>query len=166
MMNRRTGLAAVVAVLVAATYAFFFRQSDEGRIRRQLAALAAAARVEEGPANPVFRAAHLKEAFSGIFTKRVEVDVAEYARDTLAPEDLVGATIAVEAPLQAASLDFSSVRVEIADPPASARVTGTATGVGVEGGGGRRVEKRDFVMRFEKVDGTWRIASVSTLAAP
>jgi hypothetical protein len=164
-MNRRLWIAVAVAVLTGTTYALFFRQSDEGLIRRQLAALATAVRVEEGPGNPVFRAVHLKDAFSRIFTRLVEMNVAELGSEPMRREDLVGATVAVEAPLQTASLDFTGVRVAIEDPPRFARVTGTATGLGVEGDGRRRVETRDFTMRFEKADGEWRIASVSTTPA-
>ena len=165
-MNRRLWIAVVVAILAAVAYTAFFRQSDEGRIRRQLKALAAAVRVEEGPGNPVIRGLHVKDAFSKIFMPRVEVDVAELAHEAMRREELVGATVALESRFSTAALDFTGVRVEIDEPTASARVTGTAAGLGVELGGRTRVEKRDFTMRFEKVDGVWRIGAVSALSSP
>jgi hypothetical protein len=123
-------------------------------------------RVEEGPGNPVIRAGHLKDAFSRIFTPRVEIDDGELAHEPMAREELAVATVAVERPFHTATLDFTGVRVAVEDPPLYARVTGTATGTGAEGSERRRLEKREFTMRFEKVDGTWRIAAVSTLPAP
>lgn len=165
MMNRRLWIAVAIAGLAGLAYAFFFRQSDEGRIRKQLAALATAVRVEDGPGNPVFRAAHVKDAFSRLFTPRVEVDVDGLARETMRREDLVAATVSAEAPFHTAALDFTFVRVAVEDPPTGARVTGTAAGLAVDGGGRTQAEKRDFTMRFEKQDGTWRIASVSASRA-
>jgi hypothetical protein len=165
MMNRRLWVAAAVAVAAALVYTFFFRQSDEGRIRRQLRALAEAVQVEEGAGNPVFRAAHLKDAYAHLFTPRVEVDVPEVSREAMRREELVGATIGAEAPYQAVSLAFTGVRVYIDDRASSARVTGTAAITAVEGGQ-RRLEKRDFTMRFEKTDGEWRIDAVATMPSP
>jgi SnoaL-like domain len=165
MMNRRLWTAAAVAVAAALVYVYFFRQSDEGRIRRQLRALSEAVRVEDGAGNPVFRAARLKDAYAHVFTPRVEVDVPELSREPMRREELVSGTLSVEAPFQAASLDFTSVRVDIDERTASARVTGAAAFVGVEGGQ-KRVEKRDFSMRFEKADGEWRIAAVSAMPSP
>ena len=160
-MDKRLWIAVVVAVLAGGTYALFFRRSDEGQIRRQLAALAAAVRVEDGPGNPVFRAVHLKDAFAHVFVPRVEMDVPEIGREPMRREDLVGVTVAAESPFHAASLDFTGVRVAIEDPPTFARGTGTAAGLGVQGDGRMRAEKRDFSMRFEKAGGEWRIAAVS-----
>jgi hypothetical protein len=165
MMNRRLWIAAAVAIAAALVYTFFFRRSDEGQIRRQLRALAEAVRVEEGAGNPVFRAARLKDAYAHLFTPRVEVDVPELSREAMRREELVGATIAAEAPYQVVSLEFTGVRVEIDERTASARVTGAAAVTGVEGGQ-RRLEKRDFSMRFEKADGEWRVAAVATLRSP
>jgi hypothetical protein len=166
MIERRHILAGGVAILGGIVYALVFRQTDEGRIRAQLTALAAAVRVEDGPGNRVFRAAHLKDAYARIFAPRVELDVADLAHETTRREDLVGLTLALQAPLRTAALDFSSVRVQLESPADSARVTGTATGSGVEGGGQMRVERRAFTMRFEKVDGIWRIAAVSASVPP
>lgn len=160
MIDRRLWMALGLAVLTGGGYAVFFRQSDEGRIRRQLTALSAAVRVEEGPGNPVLRAAHLKDAFSRVFAPRVELDVADLARETTGREDLVALTLGAEAHLRAAGLDFTSVRVQLEEPPVSARITGTATASGVEGDGRVHVERREFTMRFDKVDGVWRIAAV------
>jgi hypothetical protein len=164
-MNRRLWIAAAVAVAAALVYTFFFRQSDEGKIRRQLRLLAEVVRVEDGAGNPIFRAANLKDAYAHLFTPRVEVDVPELSREAMRREELVGATIGAEAPYQGVTLEFTGVRVAIDDRTASARVTGAAAILAIEGGE-RRLEKRDFSMRFEKTDGEWRIAAVATMPSP
>src|ERR1700761_367432 len=87
-MNRRLWIAAAVALAAALVYTFFFRQSDEGRIRRQLRALADTVHVEDGSGNPVFRAAHVKDAYAHLFTPRVEVDVPELSREAMRREEL------------------------------------------------------------------------------
>jgi hypothetical protein len=165
MIERRHWIALGFAVVAGVVYALAFRQTDEGRIRAQLAALATAVRVQEGPGNPLIRAAHLKDAFSRIFAPRVELDVAEVARETTRRDDLVALTLAAEAPLRAAALDFTGVRVEV-EAPDAARVTGTVTASGDDGGGRVRVERRAFTMRFAKVDGAWRIAAASASPSP
>lgn len=163
-MNRKTLIAALGLVAIAAVYVIFFRQTDEDRIRAQLSALAEAVTKHEGE-NEVLYALRVDKAFARIFTRDVELKVPEISEQSRPRKELAKLTVGASHAASKLSLRYQSIRIEIDRPMARAWVTGTVTVTASRGGGigAGDSESREVVIRFGKEDDAWRIASVSTV---
>lgn len=160
-MNRKTWMAVLALVAIAATYVIFFRKTDEDRIREKLRALAEAVAKDEGE-NELIRAMRVEKAFTRIFTREVEIKVPEISEGKKARHDLATLTVGAGHAASKIGLRYESVRIEVDRPMSRAWVTGRAVISGARRGGFAEGESRDFVMRFDREEEEWKIASVGT----
>lgn len=161
-MNRKTLIAALGLVAIAAVYVIFIRKTDEDRIRAQLSALAEAVHKSEGE-NELLRAVRVDKAFAGIFTREVELKIPEISEQSRPRQELAKLTVGASHGASKVALRYQSLRIEIDRPMARAWVTGTAVVTAARGQGLGDSETREVVIRFSKEESEWRIASVSTM---
>jgi hypothetical protein len=160
-MQRRLLLAVAAAVLASLVYAFFFRRSDEGRIRKQIALLAASVRVEEGKPDPAMRALSLRGTYGRALAPRVEIEVPGVSSEVMSRDQVVALVVSGTAPFRDLAVDLGAARVEIDPSAKSARAAMSATVTARDAEGGAHTEKRDVTMRFENTEGEWRVAAIS-----
>jgi hypothetical protein len=154
-------VAAAAVGLAAAVYFAFFRPSDEDRIKSQLSKLSEAVEVKEGGGNPVFRKAHLDDAFEKIFDEDVRVSIPDLSTMKSGRAGLVALALQASVWARSASVEFSRVEIKLDDARASAKVGATATVRAVRGGGRNERDERAVDFRFAKIDGLWKITSVT-----
>jgi phosphoribosylformylglycinamidine synthase len=153
--------AGIVAGLALAGWALFGRTSEEDRIRAKLDELAEAVAVRGVEPNLVLRGARIRRAFGELFVQNVAIRVPELTSVDSGRAELVGlATQAVQL-YEHASVDLSGLRIEIDAPKASAMAHGEASLSAVRHGGTREMDTRTVALRFDKLEGDWRIVSVS-----
>jgi hypothetical protein len=159
-----------VAVAVVAGVAIYFatRQSDEARIRGQLAKLAALVRVTEDDAqtNPIGRLAHVDDALAHLVDRDVRVNVPELpsALGTATGREALGQLIASEPRfVRKLDLDFSRITVKLDDAHTSALVGLIARVRGKEADGADHDDERAVDMRFarEGGNGEWVVTTLS-----
>lgn len=160
-IKRGVLLGVLCAAAAIAIYALFFRGSDDERIRAQLTRLANAVRVDGTPVNPIVRNANLKSEFAEIFTKDVAIDVPELTSLRSGRGPLADVATQAASFYATAQIDFASVRVDLAPDARSADVVAIATLTGARQGGETERDVRRVSLRFDKVDGEWRIASLT-----
>jgi hypothetical protein len=159
----RRWILAMIAALSVAIVGYFalFRPSDEDRIRSQLAKLAEAVEVKEPGSNPVFRKARIDEAFGAVFDEDVHVSIPDLSTMKSGRAGLAALATQASVWARTASLEFSGIEIRLDDAHASAKVGATAI-VRAEGGDRRnRREERAVDFRFAKIDGLWKITSVT-----
>jgi hypothetical protein len=159
-MNRRTWIALPLVGAAALAY-FLLRPSDEERIRWQLAALGRAVVIDPAEKDPRARPLRVHEAFQKILEPSVRVEIPGVVEDVRDRDELTGMAVAVGDTLTDLTVDLRAVRVKVEPGARAARVQASATFAGaVRGGRGDRLV-REVTVRFEKVDGEWRIASIA-----
>ncbi len=161
-MNRRLWIALTFAGAAALAYLLVFRPSDEERVRRQVAALSAAVGIDASERDPRARAVRIQRVFRQVFTRSVQVDIADLVEDMHGRDELGGMAVSAAETFHAATLDFTDLRVEVDAPARVARADAMATLHGTDHEGHAQREMRDVTLLFMNVDGEWRIASVTT----
>jgi len=159
-MDKRTWILVVALCSIAAVYVLFLRKTDEDKIRGQLAALSAAVHKSEGE-NDMLRAVRVESAFSHLFTREVELRVPELREGRRPRHEL--ATLAIGAGRDASAIDLklSQIHVEVDRPMQRAWVTASAVVIANLRSGGGHQESREVVIRFDKEEDEWKIASVA-----
>ncbi|HSN98858.1 MAG TPA: nuclear transport factor 2 family protein [Candidatus Nanopelagicales bacterium] len=152
------GLIAIGVVLIA--YALL-GSSDEDRIRALLDRLAEAVRVEEGATNPLVRHGQVNEAFKEIFAKEASASVAELGTGIHGREELVRAATQVGSVYRVAYVTLGDVKLAIDSAGGTAEADARATITGAQHGQETRQDERAVKIRVEKIDGDWRIFSVT-----
>lgn len=142
-------------------YAVFGTSSDEDLILERLELLAETVRQDESDTNPVIRGARINSVFAELFTKQVSVRVPEVPDIGADRRDLVGAATQTSARFRTASVKFGSTRVDLDPSKMTAGVTTKATLDGVAHDGDMRRDTRGVTLRFEKVDGDWKIVALT-----
>jgi SnoaL-like domain len=161
-MNRRLWIAVTFAGAAALAYLLVFRSSDEERVRRQIATLTAAVRIDAGERDPRARPIRIQQAFRRVFTPSVRVDIADLVEDMHGRDELAGMAVSAAETYRAVTLDFASVRVEIDGAERTAHASAVATLQGTDHEGQAQRAEREVTMLFEDVEGEWRIASIAT----
>jgi len=151
----------IVAGLVIAIYALFFGSSDEDAIRANLTRLEDAVEVKNANTNFVVRFSQLKKEFAEIFIKKVSFQIPELSNHDNDRTEL--AKLASQAPraYQQARIDLSGLSVEIDKEGLSAVAYGDAVLDGVKLGGEPARDTREVSIRLDKIDGQWRIVSLT-----
>lgn len=163
-MNRKTWIVGLALVAIAATYVIFFRKTEEDRIREKLRALAEAIGKSEGE-NEMLRAMRVEKAFGRIFMRDVDLQISETREGKHPRHELATLTVGAGHVASKISLRYESVRIEVDRPVSSTShgwVTGTAIITASRNAGGGDSETREVVIRFDREEEEWRIASVST----
>ena len=111
--------------------------------------------------DPAARPHRIQQAFDRILLPRVEVEVPEVIEDVYGRDDMAGMVASEAGVLRELDVDVGKLRVEVDHDARRARVTGTATLTGTSLEGHRGSDVRDLTVRFEKVDGQWRIAALT-----
>jgi hypothetical protein len=159
-MDKRTWTLVVALCSIAAVYVLFIRKTDEDKIRGQLEALSKAVHKSEGE-NDMLRAVRVEGAFSHVFTREVELRIPEIKEGRRPRHELATLAIAAGRDASAIDLKFSQVHVEIDRPMSRGWVTASAAVFGNMRNGGGAQESREVVIRFDKEEDEWKIASVA-----
>lgn len=163
-MKRYLPHAAIGIGLCIFVYAVFFSSSEEDAIRAQLERLQETIEVKGGQHNPVVRGARVKGAFADIFVKEVSIEIPELTSVKAGRMELVG--LATQAPTwyRTASADLGGLRVDIDESETSALVTGAVTLSGTRLSGEPVRDTRTVSIRFDKIEGDWRIVGLTVSA--
>jgi hypothetical protein len=161
MRNRILVALAALAVLAGVVYFAVFRASDEEKIRAQLAKLSESVEVKEGGSNPVFRKARLDADFEKIFDEDVRVSIPDLSSTKPGRANLVALAMQASVWARSASVELSKIEVKLDDAHQSAKVGATATVRAVSGSGRNERDERAVDFRFAKIDGTWKITSLT-----
>ena len=147
-----------------ALYALFFSDSDEDVIRGRLELLEESIEVTPQDSNVVFRVARIKKQFEEIFVKQVSFEIPELTNLSQSRQELVN--LAANAPRMytTASVDLMSLTIDIDSSKTSAVAYGEATLTATRHGAGLERDTRTVSFRFDKVEGEWRVVSVSVSA--
>jgi hypothetical protein len=141
-----------------ATWALFFRGSDEDAVRATLKRAAEAVKVKEGE-NPVLRAARVRTELVEVLLADVAVNIPELTEVTKGRDALIGSAIAAGQLWSTADITVAFSRVQVDGESAFADVTATITATRHEGGSEKDVRKCSF--RLVKRDGAFRISEVT-----
>lgn len=155
-------MALAFAGAAALAYVLFLRPRDEARVRRQIAALADAVSIDASERDPRARAIRVQQVFRRVFTRSVQVDIADLVEDKHGRDELAGMAVSAAETFDDLTLDFGDVRVEVDRPGGIARASSVVTLTGTDHDGHPQREARDVTMRFESVRGEWRIAAIAT----
>ena len=147
--------------LLIAVYALFFSSSDEDLIRARLDQIEDAVKVSGDGTNLVLRAARVKKEFSEIFVKEVSFEIPELSSSGGARQELVALAASAPRLYSTATVDLGGLAVEIDDAGMSAVAFGEATIRGTQLSGEPQRDSRTVSLRFDKIDGDWRVVSLS-----
>lgn len=165
-IDRRAAIGLGAAIVVGALAYVALRPTDESRIRKQLARLAAAVRVTEADmqTNPIGRLAHVSGELEDLFDPDVRVSIPELT--TLRSGRRPLAEIVTGAPhyVRSFEVDFTGVTVKIDEAGASAAVGATAQVRALDRDGRTRADRRAVDFRFAKQGSAWIITTVSVWA--
>jgi hypothetical protein len=164
-MKRFLPLGVAVLGLGIFVYAVFFASSDEDEIRDRLELLASSVEVTGQQENIVLRGARIRDTFESLFTKEVVIEIPELTSVSTGRMELV--SLATQAPswYRSASVDVSSLDVQIDDAGLSAHVVGPVILTATRLSGEPIRDRRTVSLRFDKIDDDWRIVGV-TVSAP
>lgn len=156
---KRWALIVIGSVALAlATWALFFRGSDEDAVREQLKKAADAVRVLEGE-NPVMRAARVRSELLEVLLADVAVNIPELTDVTKGRDPLIATAIGASQLWSTADVSLTFARVKVDGDSAFADVTATLSAARHGGGTERDVRKCSF--RLLKREGRFRISEVT-----
>ena len=157
-MTKRVWIPLLAVALAGLFYVVLLRETDEERIRRRLTELAEAVRVDASESDKAARPLRIRKTFARVFSSGVRVQIPDVSASNL--DDLTELAIVAGASLRSAELRFARVRVLVSPGARSASVDteATLTTTGLTGGATRDTRKLD--VRFQNLDGDWRIAAV------
>jgi phosphoribosylformylglycinamidine synthase len=135
--------------------------SDEDRILARLAQLAQAVRVDEGERNPLVRHGRIRQEFAEIFVKEANARIPEISEGLHGRDALAAAATQVGSVYQSADVSLGSVDLRVDPGGTAAEATATATIAGAMHGQPPRSDDRRVKFRLDKVDGDWKIVSVT-----
>jgi hypothetical protein len=154
----------IVLGVCIAVYALFFSDSEEDLIRGRLDLLEESIQVTPQDSNVVFRLARIKKQFAEIFNKQVSFEIPELTSLSQSRRELVN--LAANAPrlYTTASVDLGGLTIDIDTSKTSAVAYGEATLTATRAGGGLERDTRTVSLRFDKIEGEWRVVSLSVSA--
>jgi len=154
----------IVLGIAIAVYALFFSNSDEDVIRDKLAQLEEAVRISDGNTNIVIRAARVKKEFGEIFEKEVTIEVPELTDASSGRTELVQLAASAPKLWRTASVDLGNLSVDVDHSGTTAVAYGQAVLTATRHSGDLHRDERTVSLRFDKIDGDWRIVHVSVSA--
>jgi ketosteroid isomerase-like protein len=157
-MKRWALIAIGSLALTLATWALFFRGSEEDAIRATLKRTADAVKVIDGE-NPVMRAARVRGELIEVLLADVAVNIPELTDVTKGRDPLIGTAIGAAQLWSTADVSIAFGRVQIDGDSAFAEVTATLSATRHGGETERDVRKCSF--RLLKRDGRFRISEVT-----
>jgi phosphoribosylformylglycinamidine synthase len=163
-MKRWLPLGLIAAGLIGLVYAIFFWSSDEDQIRARLAQLADTVRISDGELNPVVRHGRIRQEFAEIFVKEVRAEVSELSEGLHGRNELAAAATQVAGAYRSADVSFGGVDIRIDRSGMTADVNASATVTGAQHGQPVRRDERQVSFQFEKIDGDWKIVSLTVAA--
>jgi phosphoribosylformylglycinamidine synthase len=161
MMPRRLTIGLAFAAAALATYLLVFRVTDAERIRREIASLADAMRIDRGERDPAVRPLRIRRTFQQVLAPRVDITIEGIVEDTHPPDELAGMAISAAETFADLRVRFDRLEVEVDPSARRARVRGTATVSGMEHDGRPHAEVRGVAMRFEAIGGEWRLVALA-----
>jgi phosphoribosylformylglycinamidine synthase len=160
-MRRWLPWAGIVAGVAIATYGLFFSDSEEDEIRELLDDLEEAVAVREDEKNLLLRAARVKGDFAEIFDKDVHFEIPEMTETVSGRPALVELAAAAPQLWRTAVVDLDGLAIEVDQGKTSAVASGDATLVATRHSGELERDKRTVSLRIDKIEGDWRIVSLS-----
>jgi SnoaL-like domain len=155
-MARKVGLGVALLALALGAWLVLRPRGDEAEIRAALARLASTVTVTEGDRNPVLRGRRIDRDFADLFDQDVRVTIPELPYVPSGRAELAATAADLPTVWSRAEASFGAVTIKLDDVHASATVEGTATLVTSDGR-----ETRAVSLLLRKVDGRWRIFSVT-----
>ena len=156
------GIALGVALVV---YALAFGKTDEERIRERLSELAASVEIKDRRESPALRGARLRKSFGEIFAKDVRLAIPELGTSDRGREPLVSLAVSAQGEFASVKLDLDALAIRLDETKEHALAVGVANLVGTREDGRRSRDARTASLRFDRVDGEWRIVDVSVSPA-
>ncbi|MCA9623046.1 MAG: hypothetical protein KC731_28705 [Myxococcales bacterium] len=153
----------VVGILIA-VYALFFSTSDEDAIREQLERLEAVAAVSADDTNIVVRTAHVRKELSELVTEDVTFEIPELTTEERGRVALAGLAASAPRLFRTASVDLDGLAIDIDQQATTAIARGPAVLTGTRQSGELDRDRRTVAIRFDKIDGDWRVVSLSVSA--
>lgn len=159
-MSRRVFAFLAVLGLALLGYALFFMSDDEDKVREKIALLGESLSFQEKGQNPAFLLIRLNDTFSKIFAPTVHLAGLEVRQGPIDKKELaqIASALATRFETTSVSLGFVSVTLE-GDLGATAEVDATLTAT--EFGGTLRRETRHVRFSFVKIDGDYKISSMT-----
>lgn len=156
-------LGIVIGVAIA-VYALFFSESDEDKIRTLLERLENAVAVTPDDTNLVLRAARVKNELTKVFTKEVSFDIPELSNVSAGRDELVG--LAAKAPQvwRAGTIHLDGLAISIDDAGMGGLAVGDARLNATRHDGQVQRDTRKVSISLEKIEGQWRIVSMTVSA--
>jgi hypothetical protein len=163
MDRRRLLFGTLLALpLVGAVARYAWPTDDEAAIRALLDALCAAVHVDPSEGNPLARAARVHDAFSKTVSENVVVDIPDFPQVTSGRRPLADLATQAGLAFHDATVTLSAVTLRMAPSKKSCEVEATATLTAT--GSGLQRDTREVTLRVDKIDGTWRVASIGVTA--
>ncbi len=152
------GIATGIGIL---GYALLSGSSTEDEIHQRLEELEQAVAVEGEPSHLVLRGARLKEEFSELFAKDVQVRIPELGEVTAGRQQLV--ELATHAPTRyrKVALDLDDLEIRVDEDATSALAVGEAVLTATRPDGSAERDARTVSLRFDQIDGDWTIVTVT-----
>lgn len=159
-MSRRVFALIAALGLVLLGYAVFFMSDDEDKVREKVELLADSLSIKEKGQNPAFLLIRLNDTFAKVFAPTVHIAGLQVRQGPVEKKELaqIASALATRFETTAVSLGFVSVTLE-GNVGATAEVDATMTAT--EFGGNLRRETRHVRFSFIKIDGDYRISSMT-----
>ena len=154
-------IAVGVGILI---YVVFFGTSDEDAIRERLDLLEDAIEVKGSQENVVIRGARMKDTFSDLFVKEVTIRIPELTKVRTGRMELVGLATRAPSWYRTAAVDLGGLRIDVDEQGMSAHVSGAATLRATRLTGEPAGDTRTVSIRCDKIEGDWKIVSLSVSA--
>jgi hypothetical protein len=158
-------LVAIVAAAIAIAVGVYLplRPSDESRIRRQLARLAAAVRITDADASasPVGRLADVNGRLQPLFEQDVRVSIPEVASLHAGRAELAELLAGAPSSVRSFDVDFTSVTIKLDDARTTALVGATAHTRLVERDGVISRDRRAVDLRLVRKNGEWVVRTLT-----
>ena len=163
MRTKVIAAAAAALALAVTAWVLLASKSDEDRIRETLDRLAAIVEVKEG-ANPIMKAAGIRDELAGVLSDDVHVSIPELGGVREGRQGIMAAATQAQLGFQSARVDLRRVEIKLDDAKQSAQASAEAQLKGKTRGGDTRRDDRNVDFLLRKADGTWKITSVTVWA--
>lgn len=153
----------VLAVVAIATYFLFFGKTEEDKIRETVERLAKVVEIKEG-ANPLFRAAGIRDELAKLVTDDVRVEVSELGSARTGIQGVAEVAAQAQLGFLWATAELRHVEVKLEPGANTAQVGAEAQLRGKTRSGETRRDDRNVDFFLRKEDGTWKVKTVTVWA--
>jgi hypothetical protein len=160
-MKRWLPHAGVALGVGIAVYGLWWSQSEEDRVRARLEQLAATVQVTSEHENVVVRAAKVRKEFNDLLVQDVSIGIPELTTVHSGRNELIDLAAAAPRSYRSASIDLDALRIDLDEEETSAVAHGEVTLTAQRLNGEIDRDLRSVSLRLDKIDGSWKIVSIS-----